>query len=121
MRKPSRMPILTQALTRQPVAVVGADSAARIVPEFSPAFNSSKASKYSGPYFSGVFPLDWRKSSSMRSASMGGFLIRALCRRGRWHQVELFEHLLDFGLALRRGRHQRQAIGERHQAHLRQR
>ena len=47
MRKPSRMPFLTQAFTRQPVFEEASGSAERIAPAFRASLNRSKRPKVS--------------------------------------------------------------------------
>src|SRR5579883_1494507 len=42
MRKPRRIPFLTQALTRQTVGEEGSGSAARMVPSFKPCWKEAK-------------------------------------------------------------------------------
>src|ERR1039458_4306191 len=82
MRKPTRMPFLTQALTRQPVAVAGSGSAARMRPAVSAMRKAAKTPLSSGVYSAGLL-------SKSRSISA----------RMVYQESRGFEHALDFGQA----------------------
>src|SRR6185437_16328139 len=53
IRKPSRIPFFTQALTRQPVGAVESGSAARTSPRFSASLNARNNAKCSWVYCAG--------------------------------------------------------------------
>src|ERR1039458_5627274 len=103
MRKPTRMPFLTQALTRQPVAVAGSGSAARMRPAVSAMRKAAKPPLSSGVYSAGLL-------SKSRSISA----------RMVYQESRGFEHALDFGQAGLAGRHHGKApdgLQEAHQRH----
>src|SRR6266478_8373989 len=53
MRKPSKIPFFTQALTRQPVSDAGSGSAARTSPRFRAPLKDSKVRRCSSVYCGG--------------------------------------------------------------------
>src|SRR5580692_4900795 len=77
IRKPSKMPFLTQAFTRQPVFADESGSAARISPEFKASLKHWKRSRCCCVYSAGFFS---------NSCSISAFSINLL------HQAERFEH-----------------------------
>src|ERR1700681_2874877 len=88
IRKPSRMPFLTHAFTRQPLGITDASgSAARMFPAFNCCLNSEKSEKCSGVYCRGGL-------SKILSISCC-----KLVRPRRGHQADRFEHPLDLLLA----------------------
>src|SRR6267378_5517483 len=106
MRKPSRIPCFTQALTSQSPALVF--SAARISPRLSAALNSAKSVRSSGVY---SFPARAQTVSSCSRSSM----------RGSFQEAELKQHFAHARTALILNRDQRQAKVLFNQTHHRQR
>src|ERR1039458_1089289 len=87
MRKPTRMPFLTQALTRQPVAVAGSGSAARLLPSAGAVRNAPKTPLSSGVSSAGLLS---------KSRSISACMV--------YQETRGFEHGLDFGQAGLAGR-----------------
>src|SRR5690349_1773899 len=81
MRKPSRMPFLTQLFTRQPVGELASGSAARILPSFNPSLNFWKRRECSWVYRSGGLS----KSDSICSGNMP-----------LSDEAQTFQHAADF-------------------------
>src|SRR2546425_2590800 len=102
MRKPSRMPFLTQALARQPVLEDESGSAARISPRFSASLNSRKRRKCSSVYCAGG-------SSNSRSICDGN--MRSL------GEPQRFENAADARTIFRLGWNERQPPHGFEQAH----
>src|ERR1039457_2642722 len=103
MRKPTRMPFLTQALTRQPVAAAGSGSAARMRPAVSAMRKAAKTPLSSGVYSAGLLS---------KSRSISACMV--------YHESRGFEHALDFGQVGLAGRHHGKApdgLQEAHQRH----
>src|SRR5436190_14081623 len=89
MRKPRRMPFLTQPLTRQPLGVEGSGSAARILPAFSAFLKSWKRRKCSSTYAGGLY------SNSFSISACNGHSPASQQARGIQHGFDLFH---AFGL-----------------------
>src|SRR5579883_681875 len=106
MRKPSRIPFFTHALTRQPVGEAASGWAARTRPALRAARKSSKRRKSSGAYCAGGL-------SNSRSISA--------CNGHLPEQSGRFQHLLDPREIGRRRRAHRQTVDRLQQAHERQR
>src|ERR1019366_3890274 len=104
MRKPTRMPFLTQALTRQPVAVAASGSAARIRPSVSAMRKAAKTPLSSGVYSAGLLS---------KSRSISACMV--------YQESRGFEHGLDFGQAGLAGRHHGKPPDGLQQAHQRHR
>src|ERR1035441_3778558 len=103
MRKPTRMPFLTHALTRQPVAVAGSGSAARMRPAVSAMRKAAKTPLSSGVYSAGLLS---------KSRSISACMV--------YQESRGFEHGFDFGQAGLAGRHHGKApdgLQEAHQRH----
>src|SRR5262245_51667886 len=100
MRKPSRMPFLTHAFTRQPVGLAGSGSAARMRPSLSEMMKAAKTPLSSGVYAAGLLS----KSRSI-SVCMGN------------EESDRLENLFDLRLAGGGRRHHGQAPHGLEQAH----
>src|SRR5215831_12417796 len=100
MRKPSRMPFFTQALTRQPVGLAASGSAARNSPRSIAARKLLKSARCSDVYAAGLLSKSCSISVCMGHKKSAGF-----------------EDLFDFGLAGGSGRDQGQAPHGFEEAH----
>src|ERR1039458_4749768 len=104
IRKPTRMPFFTHALTRQPVADAGSGSAARILPSVSEMRKAAKMALSSGVYCAGL---------SSKSRSISACMV--------YQKSNGSEHRLDLAQVGLAGRHHGEAPDGFQQAHQRHR
>src|SRR6185295_6212869 len=97
IRKPSRIPFLTQPLTRQPLLAAVSGSAARIAPVFSASLKRPNNRKCSSVYVSGF---------SSKSFSISACNAHSPVRK----QSDTVEHFFDPGEILGLGRTHRQPV-----------
>src|SRR5260370_41332897 len=103
IRKPSRMPFLTQPFTRQPLGEAVSGSAARMLPSFSPSLNCWNSRRCLSLYRSGGLS----KSDSICSGNMP-----------LSHEAKTLEHAADFLLVVRPRRTQRKPAYQLEHRHL---
>src|ERR1035438_236445 len=118
MRNPSRMPFLTQALTRQPVAAAASGSAARTMPALRAARNFTKSARWAAVYAEGF----WSKSCSMSVCIIASSRDQSRDRQGAvfllmHQQPRRRQDSLDFGQVGPAGRHHGKAPDGLHEAH----